>query len=114
MTVVLAGMLLLALRGRGRLKESERRSRLGAEHARLHLSVLARAGDEMSGALESYEEALSRLVRVVVPVFADWFAIDLVDESGEVHRVAVGDQAVPPRLIPPTVTPRVTSLSGGS
>ncbi len=91
MTVILAGMLLLALRGRGRLKESERRSRLGAEHARLHLSVLARAGDEMSGALESYEEALSRLVQVVVPVFSDWFAIDLVDESGEVHRVAVGD-----------------------
>jgi PAS domain S-box-containing protein len=95
MTVILAALLLFTLSGRQRLRVSERRSRLGAEHARLHLSVLARAGDEMSGALESYDEALSRLVRVVVPVFADWFAVDLVDEAGEVQRVSAGDAGGP-------------------
>ena len=63
---------------RARLDEDARRSRLGAEHARLHLSILALAGDEMATALESYDDALTRLVGVIVPTFADWFAVDLV------------------------------------
>ena len=75
---------------RARLDEDARRSRLGAEHARLHLSILALAGDEMATALESYDEALSRLVGVIVPTFADWFAVDLAENSGEVRRVACG------------------------
>ena len=91
MAGVLAGLLLFLRRDHRRLKEAERRGRLGTEHARLHLSVLARAGDEMAGALESYDDALVRLVGVVVPAFADWFAVDLVDEFGEAHRVCAGD-----------------------
>jgi PAS domain S-box-containing protein len=91
-TVALVALLLLLHRDRARLRKAERRSRLGAEHARLHLSVLARAGDEMADALESYDDALSRLVGVVVPAFADWFAVDLVDEAGEVHRLSAGDR----------------------
>jgi PAS domain S-box-containing protein len=92
MTGALVGLLLLLRHDRRWLKEAERRGRLGTEHARLHLSVLARAGDEMASALESYDDALVRLVVVVVPSFADWFAVDLVDESGEVHRVCAGDR----------------------
>jgi PAS domain S-box-containing protein len=92
MTGALVGLLLLLRRDRRWLKEAERRGRLGTEHARLHLSVLARASDEMASALESYDDALVRLVGVVVPFFADWFAVDLVDESGEVHRVCAGDR----------------------
>ncbi|MGH9029719.1 MAG: PAS domain S-box protein, partial [Acidimicrobiales bacterium] len=88
MTIVLGGLVLVLRGERSALARSERRSRLGAEHARLHLSLLARAGDQMAGALESYDEALWQLVDVVVPVFADWFAVDLVDESGTVRRVA--------------------------
>ena len=42
----------------GRLDEAERRSRLGVEHARLHLALLARAGDLLSTALDSYDDAL--------------------------------------------------------
>jgi len=87
-TVVLGLLLVLVGRERSSLKQTERRSRLSAEHARLHLSVLARAGDEMSGALESYEDAIKRLAAVVVPSFADWFAVDLLDDAGEVQRVA--------------------------
>ena len=78
---------------RARLDEDARRSRLGAEHARLHLSILALAGDEMATALESYDDALTRLVGVIVPTFADWFAVDLAESSGEVRRVACGARA---------------------
>ena len=69
---------------RARLDEAERRSRLGAEHARQHVAILARAGDVLATALESYDEAMVRLVDVVVPSFADWFAVDVVDEQGDV------------------------------
>jgi len=75
---------------RGRLDEAERRSRLGAAHARLHLQLLARAAEALGPALESYDGALRDLVDVVVPAFADWFAIDLVGEDGRIHRVAAG------------------------
>ncbi|MGD0378672.1 MAG: GAF domain-containing protein [Acidimicrobiales bacterium] len=75
---------------RARLDEAERRSRLGAEHARQHVAILARAGDVLATALESYDEAMVRLVDVVVPAFADWFAVDVVDEQGTLRRVADG------------------------
>ncbi|HXQ44583.1 MAG TPA: GAF domain-containing protein [Acidimicrobiales bacterium] len=81
---------------RARLDQDARRSRLGAEHARLHLSILALAGDEMATALESYDDALTRLVGVIVPTFADWFAVDLAESSGEVRRVACGARARDP------------------
>jgi PAS domain S-box-containing protein len=77
---------------RARLDEAERRSRLGAEHARQHVALLARAGDVLATALESYDEAMVRLVDVVVPSFADWFAVDVVDEQGTLRRVAHGAQ----------------------
>ena len=75
---------------RARLDEAERRSRLGAEHARQHVAILARAGDVLATALESYDEAMVRLVEVVVPSFADFFAVDVVDEQGTLRRVADG------------------------
>src|SRR5579862_8365591 len=75
---------------RARLDESERRSRLGAEQARRHLDLLAKASEVLATALESYEDVFVRLVDVVVPAFADWFAIDLVDDDGKVGRVAYG------------------------
>ncbi len=75
---------------RARLDEAERRSRLGAEHARQHVAILARAGDVLATALESYDEAMVRLVEVVVPGFADWFAVDVVDDKGTLRRVADG------------------------
>ena len=77
---------------RARLDEAERRSRLGAEHARQHVAILARAGDVLATALESYDEAMVQLVDVVVPSFADWFAVDVVDEQGTLRRVADGAQ----------------------
>lgn len=73
-----------------RLDEAERRSRLGAEHARLHLGLLARASLRLASALDSYDGALRSLVDVVVPDFADWFCIDLVGDDGQLHRLATG------------------------
>ena len=75
---------------RARLDEAERRSRLGAEHARQHVALLARAGDVLATALESYDAAMGDLIDVVVPSFADWFAVDVVDQRGMLRRVADG------------------------
>ena len=82
---------------RARLDESERRSRLGAEQARRHLDLLAKAGEVLATALESYEDVFVRMVDVVVPAFADWFAIDLVGDDGKVGRVAYGTRGEAPR-----------------
>ena len=71
-----------------RLGEAERRNRLAYEHARLHLGLLARAGLVLSKAMESYDEALVSLGEVLVPAFADWFCVDLIDEVGQLRRVA--------------------------
>jgi PAS domain S-box-containing protein len=79
---------------RSRLDEAERRSRLAAEQARRHLALLARAAEALSTALEEYEPALAALVDVVVPEFADWCAVDVVEAGGTLRRLAVrhGDE----------------------
>jgi hypothetical protein len=70
-----------------RLSESERRNRLGADHARLHLDILARTGTVLGQALESYDDALQELGDELVPDFADWFAVDVIDAWGDPQRV---------------------------
>ncbi|HUY62967.1 MAG TPA: GAF domain-containing protein [Acidimicrobiales bacterium] len=90
---------------RARLDESERRSRLGVEQARRHLDLLSRAGDVLATALESYEHTFTRLVEVVVPSFADWFAVDLVSEQGQVRRVAFGARGEEPHGLAPGAEP---------
>jgi PAS domain S-box-containing protein len=72
---------------RARLDDAERRGRLGVEHSRRHVALLASAGYVLAKALEGYENAMAELADVVVPAFADWFAFDLVGEEGEVRRV---------------------------
>jgi PAS domain S-box-containing protein len=74
---------------RSRLDEAERRSRLAAEQARRHLALLARAAETLSTALEEYEPNLAALVDVVVPEFADWCAVDVVEADGTLRRLAL-------------------------
>ncbi len=62
------------------LTESERRHRLGLEHVRRHLALLVRAGDVLASASTDLAPVLGALADVVVPLFADWFAVDLVPE----------------------------------
>ncbi len=50
--------------------------------------VFADAG-EILGASLDYATTLEGLARVVVPRLADWFAVDLIDDRGELQRVAV-------------------------
>jgi PAS domain S-box-containing protein len=64
---------------RVRLYESERRSRLSAEHARSHVAIVAAVSELFDSALEEYEPPLSRLADILVPSFADWC---MVAEAG--------------------------------
>ncbi|MFB6786537.1 SpoIIE family protein phosphatase [Streptomyces olivaceus] len=52
------------------------------------LSLVAEITEVLGQTLET-DEALARLVRLLVPRLADWAAVDLRTGSGEVHRVAV-------------------------
>ncbi|CAM5525114.1 SpoIIE family protein phosphatase OS=Streptomyces tendae OX=1932 GN=F3L20_17250 PE=4 SV=1 [Streptomyces tendae] len=52
------------------------------------LSLVAEITDVLGQTLET-DEALARLVRLLVARLADWAAVDLRTASGEVHRVAV-------------------------
>jgi PAS domain S-box-containing protein len=52
------------------------------------LHVQAEAGEILAADL-SYEERLADVARLVVPRFADWCAVDVVEEDGAVRRLAV-------------------------
>jgi signal transduction histidine kinase/CheY-like chemotaxis protein/GAF domain-containing protein len=62
------------------LTDSERRHRLGLEHVQRHLALLVRAGDALASASTDLVPVLGALADVVVPLFADWFAVDLAPE----------------------------------
>jgi K+-sensing histidine kinase KdpD len=49
---------------------------------------LARATEALSASLD-YETTLAELTHVVVPEFADWCAVDIIDEDGKVKQLAV-------------------------
>jgi PAS domain S-box-containing protein len=87
---------LAAVVERARLDDLARRSRFGAEHASMHLRILARGGTVLGKALESYDTALGELADVVVPEFADWFGVDVLEASGKVRRVASRARAKTP------------------
>ena len=52
------------------------------------LHFLARTSELLVAPIE-LEERLAELARVVVPRLADWCAVDLLDETGATHQVAV-------------------------
>ena len=52
------------------------------------LRFLAQASAEFARSTD-YEETLRRVANLAVPHFADWCAVDMVDEHGELRRVAV-------------------------
>lgn len=87
---------VLALR---QLEQVERRHRLGMAHARRHLTLLVQAGDALADAVGDLGPALGALGEVVVPMFADWFAVDLLPdeagtEAGTERVVSSGDGAL--------------------
>ncbi|MDN3252627.1 SpoIIE family protein phosphatase [Streptomyces sp. MA25(2023)] len=84
------GMALLFTDATGdRHVHRERTARTRAlEDLNERLSLVAEITDVLGQTLET-DEALARLVRLLVPRLADWAAVDLRTGSGEVHRVAV-------------------------
>jgi PAS domain S-box-containing protein len=76
---------------RARLGEEEWRNRLGVAHARGHLAILAEAAVTLSERAESTGESFRRLARIIVPDFADWFAVHLDDGSGRLAQTSGED-----------------------
>jgi signal transduction histidine kinase/PAS domain-containing protein len=56
-----------------------------AEESARHL---ARASETLSASLD-YETTLKELAHVIVPEFADWCAVDIVEDDGKVRQLAV-------------------------
>jgi K+-sensing histidine kinase KdpD len=83
MAMFLIGSVVISVVGgllhgeRGRAQEAEARA-----------SFLADASGVLTGSLDSLE-TVEALARVAVPRFADWCAIDLVDEAGEFRDVRI-------------------------
>jgi len=70
------------------LFEAQRRSREQAERANRQTAFLAEASAALGNSLD-YEETLRTVAQLAVPQIADWCAVDVVDEHGEVQRLAV-------------------------
>ncbi len=81
--------------------------------------LLVEAGTVLASSLE-YETTLASVARLAVPKLADWCVIDLLDENGAIHRVAVVaadpereplalelQQSYPPQLDRSEGTPKV-------
>jgi PAS domain S-box-containing protein len=85
---------------RSRLDEAEQRSRLGALHARQHLALLVAAGAAMAEAIDDWQRPLQALAAAVVPVYADYFAVDLLTTSGTPQRLAAAHSDAGPAAGP--------------
>jgi PAS domain S-box-containing protein len=59
-----------------------------AKDAELRQRFLAEAGQLLASSLD-YERTLEAVARMIVPRLADWCGIDMRDEQGDVHQVAV-------------------------
>jgi PAS domain S-box-containing protein len=68
---------------------SEReQARAAVEHARGRLAVLAEVSQTLASTLD-YESTLASLASLLVPQFADWYAVDILDDDGHFRRLAV-------------------------
>jgi PAS domain S-box-containing protein len=59
-----------------------------AKEAELRQRFLAQAGQLLASSLD-YEQTLQRVARLAVPWLADWCAVDLPGEHGEIQQVAL-------------------------
>ncbi len=65
-----------------------REVRAAAEAAQERMAVLAEASTQLATTLD-YEATLANIASLLVPRFADWYAVDVVDEDGGFRRLAV-------------------------
>jgi GAF domain-containing protein len=87
LAMTLAGQAAQAV-ARARLFDAELDARRQAEGARERLSFLAEASRVLSASLD-WNLTLGRVARLAVPAIADWCAVDVLDESGRIRRLAV-------------------------
>src|SRR5919202_1317984 len=73
---------------RAQLLVREQAARAEAEAAQRHLSFLAEASNVLAASLD-YEATLTSLAHLVVPYFADWCGIDMVEADGSIRQLAV-------------------------
>lgn len=66
----------------------EQAARAVAESAQERLGFLAEVSAALSQSLD-YHETLQQIARLAVPVLADWCSVNIVEEDGSVHRLAV-------------------------
>jgi PAS domain S-box-containing protein len=64
------------------------RARTDADTARSRAQFLARASSVLSSSLD-YQATLSSIARLVVPELADWCSVEVLEEKGELRRLAV-------------------------
>jgi len=68
--------------------EEQRKAREAADSARRQATFLAEAGAVLSSSLD-YEETLRAVAQLAVPTIADWCAVDILGDRGELQRIAV-------------------------
>jgi signal transduction histidine kinase len=71
-----------------RLYDAAQRREADAAWAEIRAVFLAEAGAVLAGSLD-YDETLRAIVRLAVPQFADWCALDMVGTGGALERLAV-------------------------
>jgi serine phosphatase RsbU (regulator of sigma subunit) len=81
-------ILVLELARRAALAIDNARLFSELQRAQLAESFMAEASRVLASSLD-YGETLKRVTRLVVPQIADWCAIDLLSEQGEIEQVAV-------------------------
>jgi PAS domain S-box-containing protein len=64
------------------------RARAAAEAVGARLAVLAEASQRLASTLD-YETTLTELASLLVPDFADWYAVDILDDDGRFRRLEV-------------------------
>ncbi|HEX6663979.1 MAG TPA: GAF domain-containing protein [Gaiellaceae bacterium] len=72
----------------------QQRARAEATAASSQLAILAQAGEQLASTLD-YERTLANLATLLVPRFADWYAVNVLDEDGLLRQLALahGDPA---------------------
>lgn len=78
---------LAAALERARLFAAERRAHAALSRRTEELRLLVEVGTLLSSSLD-YEATLRQLTELLVPVMADWSAIDVLDEAGRICRLA--------------------------
>ena len=72
-----------------RLLDQEKAARLRAEELEQRASFIAEAQAALDSSLK-FDEVLRRLTRLIVPMFADWCAVHMLEADGSIRQVAVG------------------------